>query len=74
MQLIFFYPSNFSWLQTQQRKKQVSYSSFHEEMLAQSIELQQKEQEKKHQTEMDQQMSKEERDDILEEVAKTQVI
>ena len=65
--------NSFSWLQIQQRKKQVSYSSFHEEMLAKS-ELQQKEQEKKQLTELNQQISKEEREAILEEVAKTQVI
>ena len=42
-------------------------------MLAKS-ELQQKEQEKKQLTELNQQISKEEREAILEEVAKTQVI
>ena len=60
---------HYSWLQTQQRKKQHSYSSFHEEHLAQSE--QQKDQER-HRSELDQQMSEEERVAILKEVTETQ--
>ena len=60
---------HYSWLQTQQRKKQHSYSSFHEEHLAQSE--QQKDQER-HRSELNQQMSEEQRVAILKEVTETQ--
>ena len=56
-------------MQTQQRKKQHSYSSFHEEHLAQSE--QQKDQER-HRSELNQQMSEEQRVAILKEVTETQ--
>ena len=60
---------HYSWLQTQQRKKQHSYSSFHEEHLAQSE--QQKDQER-HRSELNLQMSEEQRVAILKEVTETQ--
>ena len=63
------YYVHYSWLQTQQRKKQHSYSSFHEEHLAQSE--QQKDQER-HRSELNQQMSEEQRVAILKEVTETQ--